>query len=76
MSLWTTSASNLNKNVMNKQTNYFFLSGLFFAAFLVVQFTDIYGNPGWFKAFALILSLTFLIVGVARKTPTDKETDK
>jgi hypothetical protein len=60
---------------MNKQTNYFFLSGLFFVAFLVVEFTDIYGNPGWFKAFVLILSTTFLISGIAirKKRNSDSE---
>ncbi|MCD6660098.1 MAG: hypothetical protein LT105_08055 [Lentimicrobium sp.] len=50
---------------MSKKTNYFFLSGFFLVAFLVVQFTGIYGNPGWFKAFLLILSATFLISGFA-----------
>lgn len=53
---------------MNKKTNYFFLSGFFLVAFLVVQFTGIYGNPGWFKAFLLILSATFLISGLGTKT--------
>jgi hypothetical protein len=52
---------------MKKQTNYFFLSGIFFVAFLVLEFTDIYGDPGWFKAFVLILATTFLIVGFANK---------
>jgi uncharacterized membrane protein YhdT len=56
------------KPIMNKKTNYFFLSGFFLVAFLVVQFTGIYGNPGWFKAFLLILSATFLISGLGTKT--------
>lgn len=52
---------------MNKKTNYFILSGLFFVVFLVVEFTDIYGDSGWFKAFVLILATTFLISGFANK---------
>lgn len=52
---------------MNKQTNYFFLSGLFLVIFLVMEFTDIYGDSGWFKAFLLMASATFLIIGFSRK---------
>jgi hypothetical protein len=50
-----------------KKTNYFFLSGLFLTAFLVIEFTDIYGDPGWFKFFLVIVSLTFLITGISKK---------
>jgi len=50
---------------MNNKSNYFLLSALFFVAFLVAQFTDIYGNSGWFKAFALILATTFLVNGIS-----------
>lgn len=60
---------------MNKQTNYFFLSGLFFVAYLVVAFTDIYGNPGWFKAFVLILSTTFLISGIASRKKQNNDNE-
>lgn len=52
---------------MNKKTNYFFLSGLFFAGFLVIQFTDIYGDPGWFKAFLIFASVGFLMGGISAK---------
>lgn len=52
---------------MNKQTNYYFLAGLFFVVFLVIEFTGIYGDPGWFKAFLIILSVTFLITGIANR---------
>lgn len=52
---------------MNKQTNYYFLAGLFFVVFLVIEFTEIYGDPGWFKAFLIILSVTFLITGIANR---------
>ena len=31
---------------MNKDTNYFLLAGFFFAGFLVIEFTDIYRDPG------------------------------
>ena len=48
---------------MKKQTNYFFLSGFFFVIFLAVQFTSIYGNSAWFKAFLLILCIAFFISG-------------
>lgn len=52
---------------MNKQTNYFFLAGLFFVVFLVIEFTEIYGNPSLFKAILIILSVTFLITGIANR---------
>jgi len=55
------------ESTMNKNNNYFLLSGLFFLAFLVMEFTDIYGDSGWFKAFLLILFTTFLISGIAIK---------
>ncbi|MBK9042937.1 MAG: hypothetical protein IPN97_06980 [Saprospiraceae bacterium] len=60
---------------MNKQTNYFFLAGLFFVVYLVMEFTDIYGDSGWFKAFLIILSVTFLISGISnrRKKNNDNE---
>lgn len=53
--------------VMNKQTNYIFLAGFFFVFFLVIEFTEIYGDSGWFKAFLIILSVTFLISGIANR---------
>lgn len=52
---------------MNKKSNYLFLSGLFLLVFLVLEFTDIYGNSGWFKTFVLILSATFLISGLTKR---------
>jgi hypothetical protein len=62
---------------MNKQTNYFFLAGLFFVVFLVMEFTEIYGDSGWFKAFLIILSVTFLLSGIAngkKKNNDNKQT--
>ncbi len=47
----------------NSQT-YLILSGLFFIAFLAVQFTSIYGDSTWFKVFALIVSASFLYIGI------------
>lgn len=60
---------------MNKQTNYFFLAGLFLVVFLVMEFTEIYGDSGWFKAILIILSVTFLITGMAyrKKKNNDNE---
>jgi hypothetical protein len=60
---------------MNKQSNYFLLAGLFFVVFLVMEFTEIYGDSGWFKAFLLILSVTFLLSGIAnrKKKSNDNE---
>ncbi len=52
---------------MNKRNNYFFLLGLFFVVFLVVEFTDTYGDSGWFKTFLLILPAAFLIGGWTKK---------
>jgi hypothetical protein len=52
---------------MNKQTNYLILAGLFFVVFLVMEFTNIYGDSGWFKAFLIILSVTFFVTGIANR---------
>jgi hypothetical protein len=60
---------------MSKPTNYFFLSGLFFVVWLVVEFTDIYGDSGWFKAFLLILSTTYLISGVAGRKKANQNNE-
>lgn len=57
---------------MNKQINYYFLSGFFFVIFLISQFTDVYKSPKWFKAFVLILCVAFLISGFANKTKKEK----
>ncbi|MEZ4878211.1 MAG: hypothetical protein R2805_11755 [Flavobacterium sp.] len=58
---------------MNKQTNYFFLSAFFLVAFLISQFSDIYKSPTWFKAFVLILSITFLISGISNSQSKKNE---
>ncbi len=52
---------------MKNSQNYFLLSALFLIAFLVVQFTDIYGDSKWFKVFALIVSVSFLVGGITQK---------
>lgn len=57
---------------MNKQTNYYFLSGFFLVVLLISQFTDVYKSPTWFKAFALILCVAFLISGFTNKTNKEK----
>lgn len=52
---------------MNTKSNYFLLAGLFSVFFLVVYFTGIYGDSAWYKAFLLILILSFVIGGVSHK---------
>lgn len=63
---------------MVKQANYFFLSGLFFVVFLIIQYTEMYVTPIWFKAFLLILMVTFLISGFAvrQKSRDDNPSEK
>jgi len=53
---------------MNKQTNYFFLSGFFFVILLLMEFTDIYEPPIWFKIFLIIICIAFLISGFVNRT--------
>jgi len=52
---------------MKKSNNYLFFSILFFFGYLVVQFTDIYGDSTWFKAFLIIISFTFMSSGISMK---------
>lgn len=68
----------LNKHlkVMNKQTNYIFLAGLFFVVCLVMEFTEIYGDSVWFKAFLIILSVTFLIACIANRKKKNNDNEK
>ena len=61
---------------MNKQTNYIFLAGLFFVVYLVIEFTEIYGNPGWFKAFLIIIAVSFLITGIANRKKKNNDNEK
>ncbi len=61
---------------MTSKNNYFLLSGLFFLVFLVLEFTDIYGDSGWFKAFVLILFSTFLISGLANKKKKNNDSEQ
>jgi len=61
---------------MNKQTNYYFLAGLFFVVFLVMEFTEIYGDSGWFKAFLIILSVTFLLIGIANRKKKSNDSER
>jgi len=61
---------------MNKQSNYFFLAGLFFVVFIVMEFTEIYGDSGWFKAFLIILSVTFLISGIASRMKKNNDNEQ
>jgi hypothetical protein len=52
---------------MSKQNNYLFLAGVFFVVFLVLEFTSIYGDSGWFTKYVLVLSVVFLITGIANR---------
>ena len=61
---------------MNKQINYYFLAGLFFVVFLVIEFTEIYGDSGWFKAFLLILSVTYLLSGIANRKKKNNDNEQ
>jgi hypothetical protein len=58
-----------NKRVapMSKKNNYLFLSGVFLVVYLVLAYTGIYGDSGWFKYFILILLTTFLVLGLSIK---------
>ncbi len=51
---------------MNTKSKYFLFASLFLIVFLVVQFTDMYGNSKWFKAFLLILSFSFIVSGISK----------
>ena len=52
---------------MKKSNNYLLLAGICVVAYLVIEFTDIYGDPGWFKFFLVLLGITFLISGISLK---------
>ncbi len=61
---------------MNRKNNYLFLAGLSLVVFLIIEFTDIYGNSGWFKVFLLILSVTFLISGIANRKKKNNDSQQ
>lgn len=50
---------------MKKAKEHFLLGAFFLLAFLAVQFTDIYGDSGWFKFFSLICAASFLLSGLS-----------
>jgi hypothetical protein len=58
-----------------KQTNYLFLAGVFFVVFLVMEFTKIYGDSDWFKAFLIILFVTFLVIGIAKRRKKNNDSE-
>lgn len=51
---------------------YLSLSVVFLMGYLVIEFTDIYGNPGWFKFYLVIIGVTFLISGISEYSKTKK----
>jgi hypothetical protein len=61
---------------MNKKTNYFFLVGFLFVVYLVMEFTNIYGDSTWFKAYLIILSVTFLITAVANRNQKSSDNEQ
>lgn len=52
---------------MKKSNNYLLLSAVFLIGYLVVEFTDVYGNSTWFRYFLIIIFATFLISGISSK---------
>ena len=44
--------------------------------YLVIEFTEIYGNPGWFKAFLIIVAVSFLITGIANRKKKNNDNEK
>jgi hypothetical protein len=58
---------------MKKSNNYLLLSAFFFAGYLIIEFTEIFGSPTTFKAFLLIACVTFLISGVSLKQKERKK---
>jgi len=52
---------------MKKANTYLFLAAIFLAAYLIIEFTAIYGDSGWVKAFLLIAFVTYLLSGISRK---------
>ena len=52
---------------MNNKAKYFLLSIVFILVFLVLEFTDIYGDPKWFKIYTIIVFFSFFIGGLSIK---------
>jgi Ca2+/Na+ antiporter len=78
LDIYSNLKTNENRQTFNimKQTNYFLLAGLFFVVFLVMEFTEIYGDSGWFKAFLIILFVTFLISGIANRKKKNNDSEQ
>ncbi|WP_188598829.1 hypothetical protein [Polaribacter pacificus] len=58
---------------MKKSNNYLLLSALFILGFLVIQYTDIYGDAVWFKWFLIIAGASFLIGSVTERKKERKK---
>ncbi|SOE19706.1 hypothetical protein SAMN06298216_0210 [Spirosomataceae bacterium TFI 002] len=52
---------------MKKSTKYLLLAALFLVGFLMIQYTNIYGDSTWAKAFFLIGAASFLLGGISLK---------
>lgn len=51
---------------------YLLLSVIFIGFYFIVEFTEIYGNSTWFKAFLLIVGVAFLLNGLSLKRKEKK----
>lgn len=58
---------------MTTANKYLFLSALFLAVYVMIEFTEIFGDPKWFKFFLIITFITFLISGVSQKIKNQKK---
>jgi hypothetical protein len=52
---------------MNNKAKYLLLSIVFILVFLVLEFTDIYGDPKWFKIYTVIVFFSFFLGGLSIK---------
>ncbi len=52
---------------MKKSTTYLLLAVVFSLTYLIASYTHLYESPVWFKAFILILAITFWISGIFQK---------
>ncbi len=58
---------------MKTADKHVFLSALFLAVYVIIEFTEIFGDPTWFKFFLIIAFVTFLISGVSQKIKNQKK---
>lgn len=49
---------------MKNSNKHFLFAGLFGFAYVAATYTEIYGAPTWFRVFAAIAAITYLIIGL------------